>query len=268
MAQFYITLSESLLTAVIPIIKEVGNFIKNHFAGIAPDEVIEKGTNSLVSYVDKTAEQMLIDGLAPLIENVGFITEEAMTQQEIREYTWIIDPLDGTTNFLYEVPVFSISVALYYKKDIVLGIVHDVMHSETYTAIKGKGAQCNGIPIRVTQRSSFQDILVGTGFSYKPECIRNAHFLALREVLLQTRGIRRLGSAALDLCYVANGRFGALYEDNLNAWDIAAGALIVREAGGLISDYKDSDNWLFEGEILACAPQFKHEMLKITGQIV
>ena len=249
----------------MPAVKSASDFIKLHFAGVHPEDVIEKSINSLVTFVDKTSEKILIDGLTPLIENAGFITEEEMTKQEIRDYTWIIDPLDGTTNFLYEIPYFSISIALYDGSNIVLGLVHDVMHNETYTAIKGEGAWCNNKRIQVTSRASFQDVLVGTGFSYKPERLQDGHLYAMKEVLLKTRGIRRIGSAALDLCYVARGRFGAFYENSLNAYDIAAGAIIVREAGGMVSDFKGGEHWLFEGEIIATAPQFKDDLLKITS---
>lgn len=255
----------SILNEMLPVVKSAADFIKLHFAGVNAEDIIEKSFNSLVSFVDKTSEKILIDGLTPLIENAGFITEEEMVKQEIRDYTWIIDPLDGTTNFLNEVPYFSISIALYAGNDIVLGLVHDVMHDETYTAVMNEGAFCNNISIRVTPKTSFQDILVGTGFTYKPERLEDGHLSALKEVLLKTRGIRRIGSAALDLCYVARGRFGAFYENSLNAYDIAAGALVVREAGGIVSDFKGGDNWLFEGEILATAPQFRDDLLKITS---
>lgn len=256
---------KSMLNGMLPVVKSAAEFIKLHFAGVQAEDIIEKSINSLVSFVDKTSEKMLIDGLTPLIENVGFITEEEMTKQEIRDYTWIIDPLDETTNFLNEVPYFSISIALYDGKDIVLGLVHDVMHNESYTAIRGEGAWCNNKPIQVSSKTTFQDILVGTGFTYKPERLQEGHLSAMREVLLKTRGIRRIGSAALDLCYVARGRFGAFYENSLNAYNIAAGALIVREAGGIVSDFKGGNNWLFEGEILATAPQFRNDLLKVTS---
>lgn len=258
---------EKILEGVLPVVSSIAAFIKSHFATVKPDEIIEKSVNSLVSYVDQTSEERLIQGLTPLIKNAGFITEEAMTVQQMQDYTWIIDPLDGTTNFLYEIPHFSISVALYYDQEVILGVVCDVMLDEVFTAIQGHGAQCNQQAIHISQKMSFQDVVIGTGFTYKPDKITDAHMVVLKDVLLKTRGIRRIGSAALDLCYVAKGIFGAFYEDQLNAWDIAAGALIVQEAGGIVSDYLGGNNWLFTGEILAAAPQFREDMLPITARL-
>jgi myo-inositol-1(or 4)-monophosphatase len=247
------------------IVNQAAAFIKENLSVVASKDVIEKGTNSLVSYVDQQAEKILVAGLQELLPESGFITEEEMIEQSQAEWTWIIDPLDGTTNFLHAVPFFSVSVALYDGKDIVLGIVQQVMSGEVFCAIKNQGAFLDGKKIRVTDRKDFSDVLIGTGFPYKTEHTADGHFEALKDVLTHTRGIRRIGSAALDLCYVACGRYGAFYEHHLNPYDIAAGALIVREAGGVVSDYKGKDHWLFEGEILACAPQFRDRMLKVTS---
>jgi myo-inositol-1(or 4)-monophosphatase len=254
-----------ICSEALVVINDAAAFIKVNLDQVNSEQIIEKGTNSLVSYVDQQAERILIEGLSKILPDAGFITEEEMTSQGQKALTWIIDPLDGTTNFLHSVPFFSVSVALYDGEKIIIGIVHEVVHDEIFYAIQGLGAKRNGEPISVTKRQDFHDILIGTGFPYKTEHTVDGHFKALKQVLLSTRGIRRFGSAALDLCYVACGRFGAFYENNLNAYDIAAGALIVKEAGGLITDYKGQNNWLFEGEILATAPQFQSEMLKVTA---
>ena len=251
-------------TNALEVVKVAAEFIKLHRDKVNSDQVSEKGTNSLVSFVDQQSEEILIKGLSAILPDAGFITEEEMVEQSSKALTWIIDPLDGTTNFLHSVPYFSVSVALYDGKDMLLGIVHEVISNEVFNAIKGGGAFLNQTPISVTDRASFHDVLIGTGFPYKTEHICAAHFTALQQILTSTRGIRRIGSAALDLCYVACGRFGAFYEHRLNSYDIAAGALIVKEAGGLVSDYTGEENWLFEGEILATAPQFKEKMLGIT----
>jgi myo-inositol-1(or 4)-monophosphatase len=248
----------------ILVVSQAAEFIHQHVYKVNREDVIEKGVNSLVSYVDQQAELILTNGLSVILPDAGFITEEEMVGQEKKTLTWIIDPLDGTTNFLHATPYFSVSVALYDGEQILIGIVHEVMHNEVFSAISGQGAWLNDTPINVTDREAFFDVLIGTGFPYKTEHTTEGHFEALRQVLSQTRGIRRFGSAALDLCYVACGRFGAFYENSLNSYDIAAGALIVKEAGGLISDFKGGKYWLFEGEILATAPQFRDEMLNIT----
>lgn len=256
---------DKLCKSALLVVSKAATFIKENLTKVHTDQVIEKGTNSLVSFVDQQAEQILVEGLSKLLPDAGFITEEEMTAQGKKDLTWIIDPLDGTTNFLHALPHFSVSVALYNGENVIIGIVHDVMHDEVFSAILGGGAKLNGQQISVTPRTSFHDVLIGTGFPYSTEHTSQGHFDALREVLMKTRGIRRIGSAALDLCYVACGRFGAFYEHTLNAYDIAAGALIVREAGGLVTDYRGGDEWLFEGEILATAPQLQNDMLEITS---
>lgn len=252
----------------LEVVKVAAEFIKQHRDKVHSDQVSEKGTNSLVSFVDQHSEEILINGLSAILPDAGFITEEEMVEQSTKALTWILDPLDGTTNFLHSVPYFSVSVALYDGKDMLLGIVHEVNGDEVFNAIKDGGAYLNQKPIKVTDRQSFHDVLIGTGFPYKTEHTSPAHFSALEQILTNTRGIRRLGSAALDLCYVACGRFGAFYEHTLNSYDIAAGALIVKEAGGIISDYSGKDAWLFEGEILATAPQFKERMLGVTSNFL
>jgi len=248
----------------LEVVREAADFIREHRDRVSSDQVVEKGTNSLVSFVDQHAEEILIKGLSAILPGAGFITEEEMVEQSAKALTWIIDPLDGTTNFLHSVPYFSVSVALYDGKEILIGIVHEVIGNEVFNALKNGGSFLNRKPIKVTDRLFFHDVLIGTGFPYKIEHTSPAHFTALEMILNSTRGIRRIGSAALDLCYVACGRFGAFYEHRLNAYDIAAGALIVKEAGGLVSDYNGKENWLFEGEILATAPQFKARMLEVT----
>lgn len=254
---------QDIYTKAEVIVRNAAAFIKDNYDQVSSEEIEEKGKNSLVSYVDREAEKILIAGLQQIWPEAGFITEEETIGQKLKDYTWIIDPLDGTTNFLNGLPLCSVSVALYDRENIILGIVHEVVSGEHFHAIRGQGAFLNGQKIRVTDKVSFHDVLVGTGFPYKTEQTSAAHMTVLEKVLRRTRGIRRLGSAAIDCCYVACGRFGSFYENTLNAYDIAAGALIVQEAGGTISDFKGGKEWLFPGEILATAPQFKSEMLEI-----
>ncbi|KXK37748.1 MAG: inositol monophosphatase [Saprospiraceae bacterium] len=258
---------QQLLPEVIRITNTAADFIRDHLHRVKSDDIIEKGTNSLVSYVDRKAEALLVDGLKTILPKCGFITEEETIEQQKAKLTWIIDPLDGTTNFLNDVRFFSVSVALFDGHEVVLGVVQDVMNEEVFSAVKGKGARLNGQKIEVSNKALFHEILVGTGFPYKPDRFNEGHLLALHDVLKTTRGIRRIGSAAIDLCYTACGRFGAFYENALNSFDIAAGALMVKEAGGVVTDYRGGQNWLFEGEIMACAPQFKETMLDITNKI-
>lgn len=256
------TKTDTLLADTLKVIRHTSDFIKSQVEQVSSDDIEEKEMNSLVSYVDKEAENLLVNGLGELIPNCGFITEEDTIDQQGKEYTWIIDPLDGTTNFLNQVPHFAISVALQKNNETILGVVKEVNSGEEWTAIKGQGAFLNDRKIEVSQKP-FHEILVATGFPYSNDHDYEAYFQILKHWLTHTRGVRRFGSAALDLCYVACGRYGAYYEATLNAWDIAAGALIVEEAGGKVSDFSNGNNYLFGGEILAASPEVFNNVLDI-----
>ena len=251
-----------LLEDILKEVRSTSRFIKSQVTEVSTTDIEEKELNSLVSYVDKEAEKQLVNGLGALIQNAGFITEEDTREKTIKEYTWIIDPLDGTTNFLNQVPHFAISVALQKDGKTVLGVVKEVNSGEEWTAILSQGAFLDGKRIRVNSKS-FHDILVATGFPYSNDHDYEAYFGVLKHWLTRTRGLRRLGSAALDLCFVACGRLGAYYEATLNAWDVAAGALIVQEAGGKVSDFSAGEDYLFGREILAANPLVYDEVLNV-----
>jgi len=252
---------DNLLKDALEVIRSTSQFIKSQVDQVSSDDIEEKEMNSLVSYVDKEAENQLVDGLSKLIADAGFITEEDTVDQKGKAYTWIIDPLDGTTNFLNKVPHYAISVALQKDNETILGVVKEVNSGEEWTAKKGRGAFLNGNKIKVSTKP-FHETLVATGFPYTNDHDYDAYFEIMKHWLTNTRGVRRLGSAALDLCYVACGRYGAYYEATLNAWDVAAGALIVEEAGGKVSDFSGGNNYLFGGEILASSPQIYNTVLE------
>jgi len=248
-----------LLEKALLIVEKTRVFIADHAGKVTADQVEQKALNSLVSFVDKGAEQILVDGLQLLLPNSGFVTEEETVATQRKEYTWIIDPLDGTTNFLNNVPHYSISVALQHEGVTVLGIVQEVSSGELWTAIVDGGAFMNGHKISVTSKP-MHDVLIATGFPYTNNYDSDRLFSVIREWLMQTRGMRRMGSAALDLAYVACGRFGAYYESSLNAWDLAAGALIVQEAGGIVTDFQGKDQFLKNGHIISCAPHIYEQV--------
>ena len=250
----------NLLKDSLDVIRSTAQFIKSQVDQVSSDDIEEKDMNSLVSYVDKEAENQLVSGLSNLISGAGFITEEDTIDQKGETYTWIIDPLDGTTNFLNQVPHFAISVALQKDNETVLGVVKEVNSGEEWSALKGNGAFLNGYKINVNSKS-YHDILVATGFPYSNDHDYEAYFDIMKQWLTETRGVRRFGSAALDLCYVACGRYGAYYEAALNPWDVAAGALIVEESGGKVSDFSGDNNFLYGGEILATSPQVFSKVL-------
>ena len=247
-------------------VSDASIYIKSEVGKVSDGDVEEKEMNSLVSYVDKTAENMLVKSLGSILPESGFITEEETEDIKDRRFTWIIDPLDGTTNYLHQIPHFSVSVALRYENEIVMGLVHEVMGDEQFYATKGGGAYMNGRPIHVSNKEGLDQVLVATGFPYTNDYNVDASFNRLKSFLMRSRGMRRMGSAALDLSYVAIGRLGVYYEGSLNAWDLAAGALIVKEAGGTVSDYKGNNSFLDSGEIIASAPQFYDQVLEILQQ--
>ncbi len=248
------------------IVKNAGAFIKKELGKVKSDQIITKDLNSLVSYVDQETEKILVTDLKKILPNAGFLTEEETVKQEDKALRWIIDPLDGTTNFLHQIPFFSISVALELNKELVLGIVYEVNNEECFYAWRGGGAWLNQKSIQVKDNLNFADAIIATGFPYYDFTNTDAYLSVLKECITSTRGVRRFGSAALDLAYTACGRFDSFYEITLNAWDVAAGIVLVKEAGGLVNDFKGKDNYLFGMEILASSPSIHNKMLSIIDQ--
>ncbi len=214
------------------------------------NDISLKSLNNLVTDVDKSVERFLVTGLKNILPPSTFLTEEQTTEQSHGEYQWIIDPIDGTTNFVHGVPAYAISLALRHKDEIVFGIVHEINRDEQFYATKGT-AFLNETKIEVTPTKKLENALIATGFPYDEFEREEAYWKTLRKFTHKTRGIRRLGSAAVDLCYVACGRFDCFFEYSLNPWDVAGGAFIVQEAGGTVTDFSNGNNWLFGEEIIA-----------------
>jgi myo-inositol-1(or 4)-monophosphatase len=232
----------------------VGEFIHQESLTFNSASIEKKGFNDLVSYVDKQAEQQLVDGLRRLLPEAGFITEEGTATEKGRLYNWVIDPLDGTTNFTHGLPVYAVSVALMRGDKTVLGVVHEINRQECFYAIEGGKAYCNEKEIMVSPIDQLSDSLLATGFPYYDFAQMDKYLKILNEFMQSTHGLRRMGSAAVDLAYVACGRFEGFFEYNLNAWDVAAGAFIVQQAGGRVTDFSGNNDFLFGREILAgCA---------------
>lgn len=248
------------------IIKATGQFIQQELGKVKASAIETKALNSLVSYVDKEAEMQLVKGLRDLIPEATFLTEEETVKTEDGVYQWIIDPLDGTTNFLHQLPFFSVSVALRYQGHIVIGIVYEVNHDECFYAWKDGGAFLNNKPIQVTATAALADTLIATGFPYYDYGPMKAYLAVLETLMQGTRGIRRFGSAALDLAYVACGRFDAYFEYSLNPWDVAAGILLVQEAGGQVTDFKGQDDYLFGKQLIASNSAVSETFFKIIHQ--
>ncbi|MBK8555523.1 MAG: inositol monophosphatase [Lewinellaceae bacterium] len=254
---------EALTNAALAAVWETAEFINLERGKVQGEQIEEKLLSGLVSYVDRTAEEMLVARLGALLPDATFITEEETVANQESKLQWIIDPLDGTTNFLYNIPHFSISVALMADSELLVGIVHHVPLKESYYAWKGGGAWCNQKPIRVSQRSPLRQAVVATGFPYQNFSRVDGWMAALRSFLSEGRAMRRMGSAALDLAYVASGRFDVFFEFGLNSWDIAAGALLVKEAGGRVTDFSGGENYVFGRELLATSSEVYGEALEV-----
>ena len=243
-------LSENILNQVILTAKKAGAFIRKERQNFNYSTVEIKGLNDLVSYVDKTAEEIIVKDLHLIFKDAGFIVEEN-TLTETKDYNWIVDPLDGTTNFIHGIPSYAVSIALEHKGEILLGVVYEVGRDECFSAQKNSGAFLNGTKIEVSQRATLSESLIATGFPiYNFDHLQN-YLNALSYFIQNTHGVRRIGAAAVDLCYLACGRVDAFFEYNLKPWDVAAGALIVKEAGGTVNDFSGDNNWLFGKEISA-----------------
>lgn len=227
------------------------------------NDILTKETNSFVTGIDLESERKLVAGLESILPEAGFITEEKTIERHDMEYMWVIDPIDGTTNFIYGIPCYSISIALLKNNEPIIGVVYEVNREECFYAWENGGAFLNNQSIRVSGTEDLKNSLLATGFPYYDFGKTDAYLAILGEFMRSTRGIRRLGSAAVDLAYVACGRFDGFYEHTLNVWDVAAGALIVKEAGGLLTDFEGGNNFLFGKEIIASGPDLLPSMLKV-----
>jgi len=248
--------------------RNTADFIRQEAATFDRGKVEHKGVHDLVSYVDQETERKLVAGLRQLLPEAGFITEEgtAGPDSQTEEYTWIIDPLDGTTNFVHGLPVYSISVALLHQRELVVGVVHEVNRDESFRAVRGGGAYCNEQPLHVTDVADLNSSLIATGFPYKDFGKMSTYLQVLGAFMNRSHGVRRLGSAAVDLAYVAAGRFEGFFEFNLNSYDVAAGILLVREAGGHVTQFLHDGDPLFGREVVASNRLVHAQMQQTIGE--
>lgn len=247
---------------------EAAGFIVRESGRFGQSDIETKGLNNFVTYVDKGSEEMLIRMLGPLVPEAGFIAEEGTSAVRGTRYNWVIDPLDGTTNFLHRVRPYAISIALMDGDEPVCGMVHDVGGSETFTAWKDGGSWLNGKRIHVSETVALAGSLVATGFPYNLFDRLVPYMELLSYLVKRTHGIRRLGSASIDLAYVACGRFDLFFEYDLKLWDVAAGMLLVREAGGKFTDFSGNTKGLTGDETLAANALVFNEMLKTIGKFM
>jgi len=252
---------EQITSKVVEIAKHAGAFIREQRKTFSADKIEIKGLNDLVSYVDKTAEQIIVAALEKVLPEAGFLTEEKTINKKGEKYNWIIDPLDGTTNFIHGLPVYSVSIALQEDDELVLGVVYEVNQDECFYAWQGSVAYMNGNQIKVSDNKTINQSLLATGFPYYDFEKQPAYIALFTELMKSCHGLRRLGSAAVDLVYTACGRFDGYYEYNLNPWDVAGGIVILRQAGGDAVNFKGGNECLNTRELLATNGKITQEML-------
>lgn len=245
------------------IAREAGAYLKSEISGIRPKDIETKGLHDFVTHVDMQSEQFITSYLEKLLPEAGFVTEEKTISRKGERYNWVVDPLDGTTNFIHGVPCYCVSIALMENDDVVVGVVYEVNLNECFYAWKGSPAFLNGTQINVSAKSKISDSLLATGFPYFDYTDLGKYMILFTYFLQHSHGLRRMGSAAVDLAYVACGRFDGFFEYGLNPWDVAAGSLIVKQAGGIVRDFKGKHNYVFGGQILASNCALAEEFLNV-----
>jgi myo-inositol-1(or 4)-monophosphatase len=252
-----------MLNIAIKAARAAGSIINRAALDLEVLKVGSKGPNDYVSEVDRAAEQAIIDILLEAYPGHGILAEESGREHGAKhsEYVWIIDPLDGTTNFLHGFPVYAVSIALAYRGQVQQAVVYDPTRNDMFYASRGRGAFLNDRRLRVSKRTRITDALIGTGFPFRKGDNFKRYLKMFEEVMQSCAGLRRPGAAALDLCYVAAGYYDAFFETGLQPWDAAAGSLMITEAGGLVGNFTGESDYLYQRELVAGTP-------KVYGQLV
>jgi len=244
--------------------KAAGRLLRERFLDDRRIAVETKGLHDFVTEVDREAEAAVLGHLREHFPDHVVMAEEGSPDAEAAGYRWIVDPLDGTTNFIHGVPVFAVSIALEDPEGLVAGTIHDPIRDETFHAHRGGGARLNGKPIRCSRPADAHEALIATGFPFRELSRLKRYLTAFEAFVRSTAGIRRAGSASIDLAYTACGRYDGFWEVGLSRWDIAAGVLLVRQAGGVVSDVLGGDTQLETGDIVAAGPRLHRFLLETT----
>lgn len=240
-----------------------GVILKEHFGKVCPSMIDEKAKNDYVTDVDKKSEEIIKGHIKSHFNNHGILAEESLEEKNTSAFLWIIDPLDGTLNYIHGLPNFAISIALEIEGNLAVGLIYDPLRENTYSAMKGHGSFKNNKRIQVSHSKTLNTSLIATGFPYRIKDIIDPYLKVFKDFFMCATGIRRGGSACLDLAYTAEDIFGGFFECALSPWDMAAGALLVEEAGGMVTDFKGNDQYLKTGNIIAGSKGVHHEMLEI-----
>ena len=256
----------ALMTIMLAAVRKAGRSLARDFGEVANLQVSMKGPSNFVSAADHRAEQVLFDELSKARHGYSFLMEErGRVDGPDKTHVWIVDPLDGTTNFLHGIPHFAISVALQRENELVAGIIYNPANGDIFTAERGKGAFYNDRRIRVSARRKLEDCVIATGIPHHGRGEHAPYLRQLAEVMDATAGVRRFGAAALDLAWVAAGRFDGYWEQGLAPWDLAAGIVILREAGGIVSDMSGGNAVLGTGDVIAGNEFVHRDLLKLVG---
>ncbi len=255
-----------MINDVIQIAKEAGEIIRNSFGKEIQFEYKSNESN-LVTETDKKSEAAIMNFISKKYPSHNILTEESGEIKQASEYTWVIDPLDGTTNFKHKFPVFAVSIGVMKNNETIAGVVYDVMNDNVYSSEKASGSFCNNVRMNVSENDNLAHALLVTGFPY--DVVDNPHnaLNIFVELTKKARGIRRLGSAAIDFCYVAKGVFDAFWEVHLHPWDICAGKLIVEEAGGIVTNFEGILIDIFTPKILCSNKNLHHKMVEEIGKV-
>ena len=250
---------DQLTNDVIKIAKNAGEYLNKQKQDFHPEDVIEKGKFDFVSYVDKNTEIMIIKQLSELLPSAGYITEEGQAEYNEEEYCWIIDPLDGTTNFIHDFAPYCVSIALRKGSTILIGVVYEVCRDECFYAWKGGGAYLNGRAIFTSENTLMEKAFVGIGLPYNYKKYKPVAEHVISHLYGGCMGIRITGSAAANMCYVAAGRYDLWFEAYIKPWDFAAGALLVTEAGGIVSGFDNNPDFMASHHIIASSNHTLHK---------
>ncbi|MBC8413401.1 MAG: inositol monophosphatase [Nitrospira sp.] len=238
-----------------------GDCILRNLGHISRDDIDIKQASDFVTRVDREAEDLIINTIKKSFPDHKILAEETLREESKDHYRWIIDPLDGTTNYIHQYPMFSVSIALEYEGQIILGLVYDPLRNEIFTAEKNRGAFLNGRSISVSKATIMNECLIATGFPFKNKEHLDNYLILFKKIITRVSDLRRAGSAALDLAHLACGRLDGFFELGLKPWDIAAGSILVQEAGGIITDFSGATDYLTTCNIVAAAPSIQIEIL-------
>ena len=251
-----------MLSIAVKAARRAGSLINRATQDLDLITVERKGVSDYVSEVDRMAEQAIVETLLEAYPDHAILAEEGGAQGH-SDYLWIIDPLDGTTNFLHGFPQFAVSIGLQIKGVLNLAVVYDPTRNELFTATRGRGAHLNDRRLRVSKQTRLQESLIGTGFPYRDFTYLDDYLKMFRELLPKTAGLRRPGCASLDLAYVAAGRYDGFWEAGLKPWDLAAGVLLIQEAGGLVTDFDGGENYMATGNVVGGNPKVFSQLLQV-----